>query len=72
MGYDCHIMPLIDVETKECIEHVSEQEEEGMKGNEPLHKGSLLGGQISPTQVRILLRFHQKIMNIQIQEYYGA
>ena len=47
LGFDCHIMPLIDVETKECIEHVSEQEEEGMKGNEPFIKAPFWGANIT-------------------------
>ena len=32
-GYDCHILPFVDVEAKECIEYVIEKEEEGMEYN---------------------------------------
>ena len=31
LGYDHRILPFVDVEAKECIEHVSDKEEEGME-----------------------------------------
>ena len=34
LGYDCHILPFVDVKVKECIEHVNDKEEEkGMEEN---------------------------------------
>ena len=35
LGYDHHILPFVDVEAKECIEHVSDKEKgmEDKRGN---------------------------------------
>ena len=40
-GYDCHILPFVDVEAKECIEYVIEKEEEGMEYNNGSYGASM-------------------------------
>ena len=42
LGYDCRIMPFIDVEAKECIEHVSDREE-GMEDGKGSYANSMHG-----------------------------
>ena len=59
LGYDHCILPFVDVEAKECIEHVSdkeEEEEEGMKDNRGSYKVSMHGSTLTALNVLIALR----------------
>ena len=43
LDYDRRIMPFVNVESKECIEHVSDTKEEGMEDNKGSYGTSMHG-----------------------------
>ena len=57
-GYDCRIMPFVDVEGQECIEHVSDKEVEsmendGMEDNRGSYRASIHGFTLTTMNVLI-------------------
>lgn len=42
-GHDCHILPFIDIEAEDYIEHVIDKEEEGTENDKSSYKASMHG-----------------------------
>jgi hypothetical protein len=55
MGYGRCILPFLDVELKECIEHVSDKEEEGMEDDRDSYGTSMHGCTLTTLNVLIAL-----------------
>ena len=55
LGYDRCILPFIDVEAKECIEHVSDKKEKGMEDDRGSYKVSMHGSTFTALNVLIAL-----------------
>jgi len=58
-SYDCRILPLLDVmakaKAKGCIEHFSDQEEEGMEDNKARYGASMHGSPLYTLNMLIVL-----------------
>ena len=55
LGYDHRIMPFINVEAKECIEYVSDKEEEGLEDDRGSNGALMHGSTLTKLNVLISL-----------------